>query len=448
MHGQGFDWRVIYGSYGAQEFPEEMRISEAGMIYSRITYFDVPPFQWDTGHVLEKRDQAGNRLWWYGRGGGGNIPFMRFDHDSEDNIYILEERSDSSRTLRKKTSDLGDIWWMELYGQYDDIEVYRDRIYLIDWAWSSQRKAHAVSIAQYDTTMKQKWERTYTFPQGETMEGFFIYTDMAGSLYLLGTRVTDEDDVFFLTYDIAGTLVNEVWEKGPEGRSERGSGIVTSEDGDIYVLSTVDNQNDTRSAWITKYGPAGDVEWAKPYETKVSLAMVNIVPVPGNRFIAGGRFGGTQVIFEIDSDGNELWRMPTDVIYTFSLLESGPGGELYLGNVYYDIWSCMAKYTRHLVAVDALPDPAAGGAGCILTQNYPNPFNPSTTIEFSIPSRGDVRLTVFDHLGREVAVLADGEYQAGTHSCKFTSAEQLSGVFMYRLSWNGNSVARRMVLLR
>ncbi|MBE0645432.1 MAG: T9SS type A sorting domain-containing protein [Bacteroidetes bacterium] len=85
---------------------------------------------------------------------------------------------------------------------------------------------------------------------------------------------------------------------------------------------------------------------------------------------------------------------------------------------------------------------------CLLAQNYPNPFNPSTTIEFSIPSRGDVRLIVVDHLGREIAVLADGEYQAGPHSCQFSGAEHPSGVYMYRLSWDGNTVARRMVLLR
>jgi len=83
-----------------------------------------------------------------------------------------------------------------------------------------------------------------------------------------------------------------------------------------------------------------------------------------------------------------------------------------------------------------------------LRQNYPNPFNPSTTIEFSIPRSGAVRLTVSDFLGREVAVLADGEYQAGTHSCRFTGAQHPSGMYMYRLGWDGGTVTRKMVLLR
>jgi hypothetical protein len=83
-----------------------------------------------------------------------------------------------------------------------------------------------------------------------------------------------------------------------------------------------------------------------------------------------------------------------------------------------------------------------------LFQNYPNPFNPSTSIEFSISDQGEVRLSVFDHLGREIAVLANGEYQAGSHTCRFNAAEHVSGLYLYRLSWNGNTVARTMVLLR
>jgi hypothetical protein len=83
-----------------------------------------------------------------------------------------------------------------------------------------------------------------------------------------------------------------------------------------------------------------------------------------------------------------------------------------------------------------------------LYQNYPNPFNPSTSITFNIPNQGEVRLSVFDHLGREVAVLADGEYRAGAHTCSFDAADHASGMYMYRLKWNGTTVTRKMLLLR
>jgi len=83
-----------------------------------------------------------------------------------------------------------------------------------------------------------------------------------------------------------------------------------------------------------------------------------------------------------------------------------------------------------------------------LSQNYPNPFNPSTSIDFSIPRLGNIRLSVFDHLGREIAVLAEGEYRPGVYTCRFDAAEHVSGMYVYRLSWNGTTVARKMLLLR
>ena len=89
-----------------------------------------------------------------------------------------------------------------------------------------------------------------------------------------------------------------------------------------------------------------------------------------------------------------------------------------------------------------LPDAFALG------QNYPNPFNPSTAIEYELPTPQHVRLEVFDATGRSVGVLTDGMRPAGTHSVRFDADNLPSGLYVYRLRANGETLTRKMTLLR
>jgi hypothetical protein len=89
-----------------------------------------------------------------------------------------------------------------------------------------------------------------------------------------------------------------------------------------------------------------------------------------------------------------------------------------------------------------------------LAQNWPNPFNPVTTIELAVPEPSRVQLTVYDALGREVAVLLNTWLYAGRHHATFDGSRLASGVYfarLTRLSSSGSvisSIVRSMVLLR
>ena len=83
-----------------------------------------------------------------------------------------------------------------------------------------------------------------------------------------------------------------------------------------------------------------------------------------------------------------------------------------------------------------------------LEQNYPNPFNPATEIRFTIPAAGQVQLTVFDVLGREVAVLVNQELAAGAHTATFDAAGLTSGIYLYRLETAGQQMTRKMMLVK
>jgi len=79
---------------------------------------------------------------------------------------------------------------------------------------------------------------------------------------------------------------------------------------------------------------------------------------------------------------------------------------------------------------------------------YPNPFNPSTTIRFDLPEATKVRLVVYDMLGREVAVLADGERPAGQYNIRFDASRLSSGMYIYRLQTGNFTQTKKLMLMK
>lgn len=101
-------------------------------------------------------------------------------------------------------------------------------------------------------------------------------------------------------------------------------------------------------------------------------------------------------------------------------------------------------------------------ASVLLLEGYPNPFNPATTIRYVVPVSGtvqpgespaggeavDVRLGVFDLLGREVALLVRERQLPGTYQVLFSGAGLASGIYTCRLQAGNRSTMLRLALVR
>jgi hypothetical protein len=83
-----------------------------------------------------------------------------------------------------------------------------------------------------------------------------------------------------------------------------------------------------------------------------------------------------------------------------------------------------------------------------LGQNYPNPFNPRTTIEYELPARGHVTLTVYNLLGQTIVVLVDEILEAGYKSVDFNASGLPSGVYLYRLTAGDFVAAKKLVVVK
>ncbi|MCA1803681.1 MAG: T9SS type A sorting domain-containing protein [Rhodothermaceae bacterium] len=120
-----------------------------------------------------------------------------------------------------------------------------------------------------------------------------------------------------------------------------------------------------------------------------------------------------------------------------------------------DVWGNSIELQSYVIDGDTTgtyvsidPSERHVPAGFTLHQNYPNPFNPSTVIRYTLPEAGPVRLEVFDITGRRVAMLRDQVMTAGSHSDVFDASRLSSGMYVYRLTGNGRTEVRKMLLLK
>ncbi|MCB9250222.1 MAG: T9SS type A sorting domain-containing protein [Ignavibacteriales bacterium] len=83
-----------------------------------------------------------------------------------------------------------------------------------------------------------------------------------------------------------------------------------------------------------------------------------------------------------------------------------------------------------------------------LDQNYPNPFNPTTKINYSVPSKSLISLTVFDVLGKEVVKLVNEIQDAGVYEASFDASQFTSGIYFYSLHAGEFTQTKKMMLVK
>jgi hypothetical protein len=86
--------------------------------------------------------------------------------------------------------------------------------------------------------------------------------------------------------------------------------------------------------------------------------------------------------------------------------------------------------------------------GYQLYQNYPNPFNPSTRIKYDIMKTSDVKIIIYDALGREVETLVSEQLKPGTYEVEWDAANYSSGLYFYKLITDDFTQSKKMVLMK
>ena len=151
-----------------------------------------------------------------------------------------------------------------------------------------------------------------------------------------------------------------------------------------------------------------------------AFAMGNTQRLPNGNTVIGWGAAGYPNITEVDPQGNILFEMANQD----------------------SLW-CYRAF-RFTFDQPENPIPETYNLG----QNYPNPFNPTTTISFNIPLQSNVKLYVYDILGREVAKLVNQELNPGNYNILWNAQNLSSGVYFYKLIASGFVETKKMVLLK
>ncbi|MFI5145094.1 MAG: T9SS type A sorting domain-containing protein [Ignavibacteria bacterium] len=108
----------------------------------------------------------------------------------------------------------------------------------------------------------------------------------------------------------------------------------------------------------------------------------------------------------------------------------------------------LCDHVKHFYLIGVIPISDKVPEKYLLYQNYPNPFNPSTIIKYQIVRKGLVNLTVYDAIGRQVETLVSLSQNPGTYEVQWNAAAYPSGVYFYKLSTDGYSETKKLVLLK
>ena len=159
--------------------------------------------------------------------------------------------------------------------------------------------------------------------------------------------------------------------------------------------------------------------------------------------------GNTYYSFDISSDSGMYQISPTSTgFYKVFVDRLGFTSDSIIVNVAsgtgtYDIdFNLHQLYVGITTNTNIIPD------GYELFQNYPNPFNPSTKIKFHIGKSSNVRLSVFDITGREVATLVNSKLNPGEFVYEFNASNLPSGVYFYSIITEDFRQTKKMVLLK
>lgn len=362
----------------------------------------------------------------YGRGYAGALAWQWFDWYAD----RIDQHYDSWVRALPQMFELSLKYPSEIAIVNDDLKV------LYFKAEPREIEAGQESVISWDVR-----NATSVKLQGESVDttGQFTVSPEADTTFrLISNGQEGEADTSEVTINVLSSLeINRARGKEATASSEENAQLISAYafDGDmstrwssdyadgewIYVdLDTTYAVKTVQLTWETAYGEMYSIDVSQDAESWTTVYEEN----EGD--------GGTDLIEFNDPVAARYVRMNGDTRATqwgFSLFE-------------FEVMGLPTETPTHVSESKLLPEKLT------LHQNYPNPFNPTTTIKYTLPSAGAVKITIYNSLGQIVQTLIDAVQQPGIHKINWNAASNSSGMYLYRLQTEQGYRTQTMILLK
>jgi hypothetical protein len=404
-----------------------------------FNYFDIPDHYHGFSTLwpylsVDRNDHLHVLMLGFRSGVGSTILYTRSTDDGQTWIDLIQVDSSEIVYYNIVSSPVSDKSAMVYLHDLDDTTIAaKDMYYLqsddgIIWPWQDGK----VNVTEYDLL-------TDSIYAWSDIDAIYDYND---NLHMMWNafRIKDNDpDYYSLLYhfDVTGGEITEV------ARSDSGEGTV----------------------WGGHEGTHAPISKMSMGIHEASGRLYVAYSVFDSSDISAAGYGNGEIYVQYRSPDWNIWSEPVNLTLT-------PSPGCTYGNCQSEVWPCLADRVNDNLNLFYMLDSLGGVAGQFtlyyrgfghitsvddgrqmpetisLLRAYPNPFNAQTTIRFAIPESRQVKLTIYDLLGRQVETVLDEYRQAGVHTVTFDATHLSSGVYFYRLQAGYKVETKMMILLK
>jgi N-acetylneuraminic acid mutarotase len=280
--------------------------------------------------------------------------------------------------------------------------VLNEKIYAIGGlsGWSSN-DANVHAVEEYDPAT-DKWTSKAEIPNART---FLSMGVVNGKIYTFGGASSAQ--VVRSVVEVYDPVSDTWTDTTAQLPASRGAGSTSVVNGKIYVIGGIPSNFSAPVSKMEEYDPVTDTWVAKTNMPTARLFHVEGT-VNDKIYIVGGSLTGLPNV------------SPTAVVEVYD----------------------PAADTVSVTSIENYTN--LNPTSFELSQNYPNPFNPATTIPYILNQKAQVKLTVYDLLGREVQVLVNAQQPAGTYNVSFNGKNLAGGIYLYKLQAESQNGERYM----